>query len=83
MNQLKSKCISYLGFKHKIRHLKLVHRALKIKDHLTDKPTVTDGNASCRNDNSWCHQPRQSRQNDDPLLYIEKRVCDNSNIFQA
>ena len=61
-----------------------LHRALKTKDRQTDKPAVTDGNAICRNDNSWCHQRRQSRQNDDPLLSNPKEdLCDISEIIQA
>ena len=51
-------------FKTLIRHLKLVHGALKIKDHQTDKPAVTEGNASCRDDNSWCHQRPDSDRGD-------------------
>ena len=35
------------------------------KDRQFDNFVVTGGTVSCRNDNLWCHQSRQSCQIDD------------------
>ena len=74
MNQLKSKCTSYLGLKHKLGIQNWYIEHWETEDHQTDKPAATGVTASC-NDNSRWHQRRQScqnDQNDDPLLLNSK-----------
>ena len=59
MQQLRSKCTSFLGLQHDLKTLKLVHRAPETRDHQADI-TVAGDTASCYNDNPGCHRRRQA-----------------------